>query len=137
MLQKLVGKTHELSVIHSQADEYLSVVSQFGTFTESVHVELLGEIMRDVFSVFRPGGFTLSEEELGEVMEGFYDWVLVNNLDGALVPFPVFQTWFVHLAERIVRAKHMSSDFRIEEGGSKAFSAKSHSTQNNQSCETQ
>jgi hypothetical protein len=56
MLRKYVGKAHELSVVHSQADEYFSVVSQFESFNERVHCDVLTEIVKEVFEIFTPGG---------------------------------------------------------------------------------
>eukprot|EP01034_Spumella_vulgaris_P043408 gene43408-53905_t len=101
MLQKHVGKTHELSIAHSQADEYMSVVALFANFDDEIHCDLLTEMMKEVFVLYHPGGFTLSDEEHNEVMELYYNWVLENDLDGC------------ELGERIVKSKEGLSDFVI------------------------
>eukprot|EP01034_Spumella_vulgaris_P035889 gene35889-44253_t len=59
MLQKYVGKTHELR------------------------------------------GYTLNEEELEEVMEMYFSWVLERDLDGTMVPFGMYESWFLLLSARI------------------------------------
>jgi hypothetical protein len=57
MLHKYIGKIHQLSDIHSQADEYLSVLSErFEGFSDALHCDVLTAIMKEVFQEFTPGG---------------------------------------------------------------------------------
>jgi hypothetical protein len=115
MLQKYIGKTHELSHIHSQADEYFSVISQFERYDETLQCDVLTDMMKEIFEVFSPAGHSMTEEELEEVMELYFGWVLENDYDGQEVPFSAFEAWFLQLSARITRAKDLVSDFAVGE----------------------
>jgi hypothetical protein len=59
-------------------------------------------------------GFRLNSEELDEVMEIYFAWVLDNDLDDSMVPFAFFENWFLKLSLRIVKAKEQSNSFDID-----------------------
>ncbi len=113
MLQKHVGKTHHLSVEHSQVDEYLSFISQYDHYSAKVPCDTITDIMKEIFFIFTPSGHKLSDEELNEVMELYYMWVLETDIDGTKVPFEVFEHWFLRLCARIVNAFDGHTDFSV------------------------
>jgi hypothetical protein len=59
-------------------------------------------------------GHTLTQEEQEEVMELYFNWVQDNHFDGQNVPFERFESWFVLLGARIVKAKEQSSGFTVD-----------------------
>ncbi len=113
MLQKHVGNVHMISTVHSQADEYFSMITDYEQFDKSVHCDVLTDIIKDIFTVYRPGGYKLNEEELNEVMEQYYSWMLDHDLDRTMVPFPLFEAWFFGLSQRIVFCKSGESGFEV------------------------
>jgi hypothetical protein len=113
MLSKHVGHTDQLDTTFSQADEYLSLFRQYEHFDQELPCELLTEIVKEIFDLFRPGGYTLSAEELDEVTELYFNWVLEYGLDGQMVPYRLFEQWFVSLARRITVSKDHCSGFDV------------------------
>eukprot|EP01034_Spumella_vulgaris_P036505 gene36505-45018_t len=72
-------------------DEYLSLISQYDHFEKLVPCDVITEIMKEIFEIFTPGDFHLNDEELNEILEIYFTWILENNYDGCDVPFDAFE----------------------------------------------
>ncbi len=56
----------------------------------------------------------MSVEDINEITEQYYDWLLANDYHEKTVQFTVFEEWFVLLTSRITKSKLQQSDFDVE-----------------------
>eukprot|EP01034_Spumella_vulgaris_P001151 gene1151-1525_t len=114
-LLKLMSLSTAGQLEDHQSREYFALLSQYEKYAEDVHCDLLTEIVKDVFVLFHPKGHVLNHDDLSEVMEIYFEWVLHNQYSDQMVPFEAFETWFGQLGARIVKAKLGFSDFSVDD----------------------